>query len=197
MRELTSLGAIEVDRQLADYQQVIRENLLAIVSIGLDLVHYRKMERWKQELLGQRKPMQFCFSRLMRRVADKIQEWESQQGSPYPKGCAALIFDDDEEYTVKCYRLYANIRENREAKRLFSIFSAADDKYVPGLQAADVVAWYQNRDLRSRLVANAPLGTNDAATQPETFKSELYDAQGLERAVIEIIARGLSPRLWF
>lgn len=149
-------------------------------------------------MIGKRKPMQFCFSRLMRLVMKKIQEWEAQLGEPYPKGSGSLIFDDDEEYAVQCYRLYAEIRKGRaDVKRFFSVFSAADDEIVTGLQAADVLAWYQNRDLRHRLVANQPLSTSDPATQPSTFKSEFYNAAGLEGAVIEIVARELPPSLWF
>jgi hypothetical protein len=188
MRELTKLGDDEVDRQLTDYRQVIRENLQAVACVGLDLDYYRTMDKWKRELLGHRKPMLFCFSRLMRLVMNKIQEWENQQGEQYPRGSGSLIFDDDEEYSVQCYRLYTEVRKEKpEVKRLFSVFSAADDEIVPGLQAADVLAWYQNRDLRRRLAANQPLGTSDPSTQPQTFKSELYDGPGLENAVLEII----------
>lgn len=191
MRELTKLGDDEVDRQLADYQQVIRENLQAVFSVGLDLDYYRAMDRWKRELLGKRKPLQFCFSRLMRLVMDKIRDWEVQLEQPYPNGCGSLIFDDDEEYAVQCYRLYTQIRKNKaDVKRLFSVFSAADDKIVAGLQAADVLAWYSNKDLRHRRSTNLPLGTSDPSTQPANFKSELYDGPGLEGTVLKILQCG-------
>lgn len=193
MRELTKRGDNEVDQQLADYQQLIHQNLQAVACVGLDLDYYRTMDKWKRELLGRRKPMLFCFSRLMRLIMSKIQEWETQQGEQYPKGSGSLIFDDDEEYSVQCYRLYTQIcNEKPEVKRLFSVFSAADDEIVPGLQAADVLAWYQNRDLRRRLIANQPLGTSDPSTQPQTFKSELYDKLGLENAVSEMVQASIK-----
>ena len=142
--------------------------------------------------------MLFCFSRLVRLIMNKIQEWETQQGDRYPDGSGSFIFDGDEEYAVQCYRLYAGIRKAKpDVKRFFSAFTAADDKIAVGLQAADVLAWYSNKDLRRRRSSNLPLATSDRSTQPETFKSELYDAQGLEGAIMEIIARGLSPTLWF
>jgi hypothetical protein len=190
VNELTYLGETELNRRLADYVSTIRNNLNAIISVGLDVDYYRRMERPKQQLLGKRKPMLFCFARLMRLVLMKIAEWEAQRGAPYPDGSAALIFDDDEEYSVKCYRLYATIRRERaDVKRLFSIFSAADDKFAPALQAADVIAWYTNKDLRRRLVSGTPLGTSDPASQPPTFKSELYDGPGLENTAAEILRR--------
>src|SRR5208337_4060247 len=124
VKELSHLGVAELNRQLADYLKVITDNLNAIISVGLDLDYYRRMDRAKQKLLGKYRPMLFCFARLMRRVVMKIGEWEAQRGAPYPAGCAALIFDDDEEYSVKCYRLYATLRRERpDVKRLFSIFS--------------------------------------------------------------------------
>lgn len=52
MRELTYLGADELDRQLADYRDVMRENLQAVISVGLDLDYYRRMDKWKRELLA-------------------------------------------------------------------------------------------------------------------------------------------------
>jgi hypothetical protein len=123
----------------------------------------------------------------MRLIMNAVHDWEIQRGQPYPDGFGSLIFDDDEEYTVQCYRLYAAIRQAKpDVKGFFSVFSAANDKIVTGLQATDVLAWYSNSDLRHRRAAKQPLGTSDPSTQPANFKSELYDGPALETTVLEI-----------
>jgi hypothetical protein len=68
-----------------------------------------------------------------------------------------LTFDEDEEYSVKCYKLISRLRRIRpEVKSLIASISFAADDFFPPLQAADVLANLTNKYWRDNMDAESP-----------------------------------------
>jgi hypothetical protein len=84
-------------------------------------------------------PYYSAFARGLVELADYVQEDDR----------ISLVCDDDAETAWDCYKHYRGIRQVEEKIRKKTIsLSFADDKYFPGLQAADMVAWLTRREAR-------------------------------------------------
>jgi len=68
-----------------------------------------------------------------------------------------LTFDEDEEYSIRCYKLISRLRKDKpEVKSLIVSISFAADDYFPPLQAADVLANLTNKYWRDRMNEESP-----------------------------------------
>lgn len=69
-----------------------------------------------------------------------------------PKQPMALVFDDNQEYAAKCYKVFSRRRQNNPIWRdwIKSICFADDAANTP-IQAADILAWLLNQHLKSHL----------------------------------------------
>lgn len=121
--------------------QIIRDNLMLGFSVTVDAKYFRSMPKDRRQKFGG-DPQFFCFSRIMRQVVDALSMGKQASG---------FIFDDAEEYSVKCYHLYRRIRTERpEVKKWISSITFADEEAILPLQAADVLAYLTADDYKQK-----------------------------------------------
>jgi hypothetical protein len=69
----------------------------------------------------------------------------------------ALTFDEDETYSIKCYKLVSRLRKLRpEVQEMIISVGFADDEWYSPLQAADILANLSNRYWRNNIADTSP-----------------------------------------
>jgi len=169
---------------LDEFITIIRTYILAGFGVAVDAKYYRSMALEARKLLGD--PHLFCFQRLMSRFTRKLKE--SGWNEPIP-----VIFDDCEEYSVRCYRLWSAMRANYpDMKSQISAITFADDKIFYPLQGADILAWETTKHLRQmaeqrklRPTMDSLMRTSNNPALGIEYISELWDGPELEKAYLE------------
>lgn len=132
------------DMVLREFFDVIRRNIMAAFLIGFDAKHYRSMSVEARKCFGD--PVVFCFQRLIESVVKRV----SRLGSETK---VVMVFDDDEDYAMRCYRLWCDLRTSTpEMGTYIPSVCFADDKVFAPLQGADILA-HQTRRFMLDLVA--------------------------------------------
>jgi len=181
-----SLGwdAAHRDAVLLEFIDVIRRHVIGGFGIGVDAKYLRSMSKDARTVIGD--PAMLCFQRILRRVVEKLDEvgYESS---------IAAVFDDCEEYSVRCYRMWSALRRVAPSlsKKVPSITFADDIVFWP-LQAADVLAWETNKNLRQQAGKHKTRKQIERlmqSTEPEyglDYQSELYDSETLDDLYAQI-----------
>jgi hypothetical protein len=143
-------SALPIAQSAAERTNVVKEFLGAImdnleIAIGstLDVAAFKGLTGEQQKYLGD--PHHLVFHTVLGQLLKHV---ESQEGDRF-----ALICDDEERYSVECYKLYTRLkRTDPLAKdRLVSI-SFADDQHFPQLQAADLLAGLSRLEAAKRFL---------------------------------------------
>ena len=131
------------DAVLTEFIDTIRDNILACFSIGIDAPYFRQ----KFQTIGKSNidPALFAVERIVNKISDYFKQW----GIP---ARLSLMFDEDEQYSLSCYRIISRLRKkHREIKEFVrSICFGDDDTYSP-LQAVDILANLTSRFWRERI----------------------------------------------
>jgi hypothetical protein len=169
---------------LPEFIKVIKDNLAAGLGVGVDLKYFKSMAPEAQKRIGD--PYYLCFMRLIRLVIDTMR----RAGVEFP---IAVIFDDAEEYSIKCYRLLSRLRkENAEVKALIGSITFADDSIYYPLQAADLLAYESLKELKQKAGGyKSREHFNDLITTDGglVYDSHFYDGEYLEKVNAAILSR--------
>lgn len=131
---------------LTEFIDVIRSNVLCGFAVGLDGRYFRA----KHDQAGRKgvDPGLFAVERILAGMQKACVNQLGENGLPRIQ----LHFDEDETYSVQCYRRISRLRKIRpEVKRLVGSITFADDEWFAPLQAADILANLTNRYWRDQL----------------------------------------------
>lgn len=172
------------DEVLREFIDVIREHVVGGFGVGVDSKYLRSMCKDAKQQIGD--PAMLCFQRILRIVVNKLQS-VGYQSSISP------VFDDCEEYSVRCYRMWSRLRKNApELSAAVPSITFANDHHFWPLQAADVLAWETNKHLR-QMAGNFNMRKQMETLMQSTtpgygldYTSELWDAETLEELYRDI-----------
>jgi hypothetical protein len=172
------------DAVLTDFIDVIRNNIIAGFGVGVDSKYLRSIPKEFQKLIGD--PQMLCFQRILRIVVNTLHRVGYQS-------TITVTFDDCEEYSVRCYRMWSRLRQlSPELGELIPSISFADDcKFFP-LQAADLLSWETNKHLRQMAGKYKTRLTMERLMQSTTpgygleYISELWDDENIDRLCRDI-----------
>jgi hypothetical protein len=116
---------------LTEFVDKTRERVQFGFGIAVDGKYFRR----KFEIAEKSKdPKRFYVQRLLRRMREEL----IVPGYPLH---LAITFDDDEEFSIECYRIITRLRRDHpDLRELVTAIQFADDKIHTPLQAADIVA---------------------------------------------------------
>lgn len=89
------------DAVLGEFIDLIRSYVVAGFGVGVDSKYLRSMPKEAQRAIGD--PAILCFQRILRIVVSKLEE----VGYHSP---ISAVFDDCEEYSVRCYKMWSRLR---------------------------------------------------------------------------------------
>lgn len=169
---------------LPEFIKAITDNLAVGLGVAVDLKYFKSMSPEARKRIGD--PYYLCFMRLIKLTIDTMRN----NGVEFP---FAVIFDDNEEYSIKCYRLLTRLRkENAEVKRLIGSISFGDDSFYSPLQAADLLAYESLKELKQKAGGYKSRGhfTNLVTTELNlVYDSEYYDRESLDNLDLTITER--------
>jgi hypothetical protein len=125
---------------------------LGFFACAVDNPAFEQMSAMAKQKCGGDAHM-FCFREVIKIVVRLFKTLDEREDPrvhyDHPIG---LIFDDNREYAVKCYRMLDDIKERNPIwkKRIGSICFCDDELYEP-LQAADLGAWLANNRLKAQM----------------------------------------------
>ena len=172
------------DAVLSEFIDTIRKHVIAGFGVGVAAKYLRSMEKEARRVIGD--PYLLCFQRILRRVIGKLREIGYT-------GPITAVFDDCEEYSVRCYRMWSALRTHApELALLMPSITFADDVMFYPLQAADILAWETNKHLRQMAGQHKIRKQMERlmqSTEPGyglEYISEFYDAEALDRLYSDI-----------
>lgn len=128
--KVSSLGLDERIETLKPFVRCIRKHLQVITGMALDVAAFKALPSHYFQLLGD-DPFFTAFLRVVLRVIELTTD----------KTKISMIVDDEEQMALPMYKLYRQVKKvNVEAKNRFAAISFADDEFLYGLQAADLVS---------------------------------------------------------
>lgn len=143
------LDETETTKRLEKFVDAIRESRLFGFSVGVDGKYFKK--RLTAAGVRDADPALFAVHRILRKLADTCIE----PGNQPPH--IMLTFDEDEEYSIRCYKLVSRLRRIQpEIREMIMAISFADDKHFSPLQAADLLANLTNEYWCGHLDEDAP-----------------------------------------
>jgi hypothetical protein len=120
---------------LSEFVDKIRERVEFGFGIAADGKYFQ--HKYKIAGLPAKDPRRFCTQRLLKTIRNAF----VAQGEPAPK--LGITFDDDEEFSIDCYKIISRLRgdpKNKDLKEMIvNIGFAVDDIFTP-LHAADILA---------------------------------------------------------
>ncbi len=126
---------------LTEFVDKIRERVQLAFGISVEGKYFRH----KFEIAGKppKDPKRFYTHRLLKRMRNAFVD------SGYPLA-VAITFDEDEEFSIDCYRIISRLRRDHSDIRelIVSIGFAVDEVFTP-LQAADLLAHLTRQHLIS------------------------------------------------
>jgi Protein of unknown function (DUF3800) len=149
-RDFTDRESVKILMQFID---VIRRTRLFGFSVGVDGKHFRHALK----LAGRpnQDPAIFAIHRILHQITEAASEIAAE------KPLIMLTFDEDEEYSVRCYKLISRLRRIRpEVRSLIASISFAADDFFPPLQAADLLSNLTNKYWRDNMDAESPEPSN-------------------------------------
>lgn len=128
----------------AEFAGLVNRSHLVCVGTVVDAEHFQKLPdcNFKRAMND---PLYLAFYHVVRDSLDHI-----DQVYPNRLRQLAIVVDDDEQYSVKCYELLNGMRKQfpDEINRRVDQLCFGKDAGYPGLQAADMIAY----EARTRLV---------------------------------------------
>jgi hypothetical protein len=126
---------------LLEFASIIHRSHAACIGTVVDSAHFRTMHDsiYKKEA---KDPLFLSFHNVVMNSVEMIDRVAFTENS------LNIVLDDDQEYSLACYRLLNSLREQFRPKlqRRIAAISFGNDKAYPGIQAADMIA-YESRDL--------------------------------------------------
>jgi len=179
------------DDVVNDFIDVIRAHIQVGFGVAVDAKYFRSMCADAQKKIGD--PAYFCLHRILYLIIKKLKSVGYQPS-------VTITFDDCEEFSVRCYRIWSKLRKIVPDVHDYvpSISFADDQKFWP-LQAADILAWVTNKSLKQRAGNFPPPASVERIIKaPEEgygleYESELWDKKGLEFLYAEIQAGRVVP----
>jgi hypothetical protein len=140
----------EAKRIIVKFIDVIRTSRLFGFAVGVDGKHFRK----QLTRVGRpnEDPAIFAIHRILHQMTSAAAEFAKDE-----RPQLMLTFDEDEDYSIPCYKLISRLRKERpQVKSLIASISFAADDFFPPLQAADVLANLTNKYWRDRMNEESP-----------------------------------------
>lgn len=138
--EYRDLGWDEAKRNeaLTDFVRVIRLSQLVGFGVAVDADVWRKdVPKALKTIHGD--AQQFCFSRILRMVADRIK-------ISRPHDLVSVHCDCDDKFVTRRFRQFMAVRKaDAEMRTYLAAITFANPKQYLPLQAADVLAWATRR----------------------------------------------------
>lgn len=161
------LGLENRIEDLAPFINCIRKHLQVVTGVAIDVQAFKKLPTNFFEVYGDN-PEYAAFARSLLKIVDFA-----------GRDKIVFICDDDEEVAPLFYKLYRRIRKIlSRARHGLVALTFADDRYVYGVQAADLVAGLIRLEAaRKWFDADYDYGALfDALTKrPENFEPNLWD----------------------
>jgi hypothetical protein len=127
---VAAIGAKERTTVLMNFAECILKHFELGVSVSVDVVAFAALPSASSKILG-KNPHYLAFSRTL----GELKRYFSDDSK------IAVICDDEDEYSVECYKLYRKTKLNDPGSRdKFTAISFADDTDHVPLQAADMLA---------------------------------------------------------
>lgn len=164
---------------LGEFMDIIRDE----VSMGLACAVHATEYRYALQASTKRlKPEEFCFHRLLLMSFDYMRDTKSQES-------LTVWFDDSEKTSSRFLNIWTRIKRNWKGdKSMLASISFGDDRALPQLQAADILA---NVLVRSNSLGidawNGQSPFNRMFINPKTravsrsIKAEFWDQANLHR----------------
>jgi hypothetical protein len=169
------------NHMLSEFGEIV--NRSGIVGIGrvLDTQKYRELQA-ADRLPGTNDPNVFTFQSIVMRSIERAKE-------VVPNATVTLIIDDDPENAWGYYNLLNSLKRHSDqqfsgVKDQVDAICFGDDRFFPGLQAADLLSYASRDYMVARSTASEPkwpLDLYKRLTQHGINQPELYDAEFLER----------------
>ena len=166
---------------LTDFADIVMNSGMVGLGRVLDTRKYRELQQ-ANRLPGTSDPNVFVFQSLVMRSIERVKE-------VVPNATVTLIVDDDPENAWGYYNLLSSLKRHAdpqfaEVKDQIDAISFGDDRFFPGLQAADLLSYVSRDYMVAKLTNCEPKWPRDIytrLTQRGINQPELYDAEFLER----------------
>jgi len=146
------------DEMLKQFAGIILNSFAACVGCSVDAKHFGQMpdSKFKHDMQN---PLYMAFHTVVMNCIEMVGRLTDEQS-------ISIILDDDQEYSINCYRVLNQLRATFPDKvgKKIDCICFGNDKAYPGIQAADMLA-YETRSLLIQRIAN-----------PEVEPSTLYVA---------------------
>lgn len=138
----TDTGLDKRIRDLIPFVECIRKNIQVITGTAIDVRAYKKLPSHYFQVFGD-DPVYTSFLRSLLRILEFTPDQER----------VVIVCDDEEKTALPFYKLYRRVRKVwPKAKTQLVALSFADDRYLYGLQAADLIASIIRLEVRRKLV---------------------------------------------
>ena len=189
----------EANKILTEFIDAIRKSRIFGFSVGVDGKYFRH----KLKVAGRpnEDPNLFAIHRILHQITSAAAEIAND------RPLIMLTFDEDEEYSVRCYKLISRLRKVRpEFKSLIASISFAADDYFPPLQAADLLSNLTNKYWRDHLDNVVPPEPSDMLrrllTEPKKgigvamwHGTELWDKKAIDENLLGLSLGKAMPQL--
>lgn len=140
-----ALGIDKRTEALMPFIGCIRKHLEVVSGIALDVAAFTALPSHYFQILGD-DPFYTAFLRMILRVLELTA----------PRLRISIICDDEEQMAEPMYKIYRHVKRNwPNAKEAFAAISFADDEYLFGLQAADMVSSLFRREADKQFFGTA------------------------------------------
>jgi hypothetical protein len=165
----------ERDALLLRFAAIVNKHAGPCVGAAVDAAHYRKMASDFRKRLTN--PHYLGFEQVVREVVG-LSNVAGQQHT------IGLIVDDEEEYSIECYRLLTKLKlRNPDMRNRLTSLCFANDNTYPPLQAADLLAHVTRHELIRKSVEPgrtpgalySALTINHRGSQPLFFDAKSLD----------------------
>ena len=140
----SKIAAVGIDARieaLRRFVAVIQEHIYFGTSWAIDARAFRALDKSRRDRLCD--PHHSAFRFVLGTLKDELSRDDQ----------ASLICDDEEKYSVECYKIYTRIRSGDHGiRRAFISIGFADDYHFPQLQAADLFAGLSRLEAERRFL---------------------------------------------
>jgi|GEM_PF-1688534 len=116
---------------LSDFMDIIRDEVSMGLACGVNAGEYRNALKASKKKL---QPEEFCFHRILRMSFDYMRDINSRES-------LTVWLDDSEKTSSRFLNIWTRIKRNWKGdKSMLASISFGDDRALPQLQAADILA---------------------------------------------------------
>jgi uncharacterized protein DUF3800 len=176
---------VKRDRMLLEFAQLIGRSNVASVGAVVDAKHFRLLPDSPLKAVYD-EPLKFAFHEL---VSGSIEKTEAiDKCSPI-----GLVIDDDHDTAHVCHSLLSSLKIGLpKVRHRISSICFVNDRFFPGVQAADMLAYESRRLMVEKITDPAAKGAELIAELTCTFKHQpkLLSAETLDRINSDSIKKG-------